>query len=172
MERFNESNCVRLGTISLFLGFCILFFLLAGSIQGMAAEQGGEKSQSKDLQKAQQKMRKYSQKLKDIQSSALENNPELQDRIEEFQKLQKEKVQEYVDENASRQEQFKAQMKLRNDKELKKKSESIRNDMLKAMEKEDPKTKDYLEELTNARKEVMQQQGNKGSSLKKKMKNK
>ncbi|HMB31035.1 MAG TPA: hypothetical protein VKN82_04340, partial [Desulfohalobiaceae bacterium] len=60
----------------------------------------------------------------------------------------------------------------RNDKELKKKSESIRNDMLKAMEKEDPKTKDYLEELTNARKKVMQQQGNKGSSLKKKMKNK
>ncbi len=172
MKIIKDSNCVRLGTISIFLGFCLFFFLLAGSIQVIAAEQGGQKGKSKELQEAQQKMRKYSQKLKNIQSDALENNPQLKNRIQEFQELQKEKVQEYVSENATRQEQLQARMKLRNDKELKEKGQKIRQDMLEAMEKEDPKTKNYLQELTAARKQVMQLQGNKGVRSQKQMKNK
>jgi hypothetical protein len=132
------------------LAVLLLFFLAAGQA---SAERNTEDSGSKQkLQEAKQQAEKYAQKLRDIQKKVMEKNPELEKRRNELQQMHKEKMNELVSENATRKERIQAIMRLRQDQELMEKRKSVQKDFLKAMQKEDSKTKEYLDKLGEARK--------------------
>lgn len=153
MTRLQQSSAlIRKYTILALIALCLIAF---GFSQASAQQEGaGDAQQNKELQEAKQKAQKYSEKLREIQKAAMEKNPELKKQREELKNLQKEKMNEIVSENATRMEKLKARMKLRQDKELQEKRKSLQEDFLEAMKKEDPKTQDYLDEFSNARKKI------------------
>jgi membrane-bound lytic murein transglycosylase len=130
-----------------------------------AQDKGQGKSQSKQMQDAKQRMKESRQKLKEVRQKVMKDNPELQQRRKSIQELQRQKMQEYAGENATRKEKFQAMMKVRRDKEVREKIRGFRDDLIKQMEDVDPKTKQYLQELKSAAKDMQklkkqqQQQG-------------
>lgn len=130
----------------------VLVLLFAAASQAPAEEEAKQSQSNQELNQAKQKADKYSQKLRKIQQTVMEKNPELKKQRDEVRELQKEKMNDLVSENATRKERIKAIMRLRQDKELMQKRKSLQKDFLKAMEEEDPKTKEYLEKLSEARK--------------------
>lgn len=144
------------------LGLIIIACFLIAAPQ-LAAQQNSESQQqnlqgqqSQEVAQAKQQAKEYAQKLKEIQESAIENNPELKKKRQEFQDLQEKKIKEKVSDDASREEKIKAQMELRQDEELTQMREDLEQDFLEAMEDEDPDTQEYMEKLTNARKKIQQ----------------
>jgi hypothetical protein len=130
-----------------------VFVLLLVTMAQAPADNATQQAQPEQkLNQAKEKANKYSQKLREIQKAAMEKNPELEKKREELRALQKKKMDELVSENATRKEKIKAIMRLRQDQELMQKRKSLQKDFLKAMEKEDPKTKEYLDKLSEARK--------------------
>ncbi|MEF8824209.1 MAG: hypothetical protein V5B78_11480 [Desulfohalobiaceae bacterium] len=120
--------------------------------QAVAEQKANQPQSDQKLQEAKQKAKNYSEKLRNIQKSVMEKNPELKERREELRQMQKNKMNDLVSENATRKEKVKAVMQLRQDQELMKKRKSLQKDFLKAMKKEDPKTQEYLDKLDEARK--------------------
>ncbi len=129
-----------------------LLLLVFAVGQAVAEQKSDQPQPDQKLQEAKQKAKKYSEKLRNIQQSVMEKNPELKERREELRQMQKNKMDDLVSENATRKEKVKAVMQLRQDQELMEKRKSVQKDFLKAMEKEDPKTQDYLDKLDEARK--------------------
>jgi len=127
--------------------------LLVFAVGQAVAEQKADRPQSdQKLQEAKQKAKKYSEKLRGIQETVMEKNPELKQKREELKQMQKNKMDDLVSENATRKEKVKAVMQLRQDQELMEKRKSVQKDFLKAMEEQDPKTQEYLDKLDEARK--------------------
>jgi len=151
-------SLIRTYSIAFFAVLFAVFFVFGqASAQQKDAEQKAQQSQqSQELQKAKQNAQKYSQKLQEIQKAAMENNPDLKKKRDELQKMQQNKMEEMVSDNATRMEKLKARMKLRQDKELQNKRKSLQEDFLEAMKKEDPKTEDYLDKFNQARKKIQQ----------------
>lgn len=145
---------VRLVTLAIFLAS---LFLVAGQTM---AEQKGPNMQQKEMQQAQKEAQKYSKKLENIQKKVLENNPKLKKQLDDLKKLQKQKLDKMVSENATRKEKMKAYIKLRQDKELQQKKKQYRKDILEAMKKEDPKTEEYIQKLQDARQKLRRQRKN------------
>ena len=129
-----------------------------------AQQQNKQGQQSRELTQVKQQAKEYAQKLKEIQKSAMENNPDLKKKRNEYQELQKKKMKNKVSENATRTEKMKAQMELRQDKELQQKRKDLQQDFLEAMKNENPNTQKYLDKLTEARRKIqkMNQQGYQG----------
>jgi hypothetical protein len=123
-----------------------------------AAQDKGSGGSGGEMQQARKEAEKYSQKLKNIQKDALKNNPGLKKQREELRNLHRQKLDEMVSENATRREKMKAYMKLRQDKELRQKKQQYRKDMKEAMQKEDPKTEEYIKKFRDARRKMRQQQ--------------
>ncbi len=147
---------LRFGAIFIVLAaFLMSSFLITGQISAeekttdkpqSAKEKTTDKSQN-EMQNAREKAQKYSNKLRDIQKQALENNPELKKQQNELRNLQKEKLEQMVPDNASKQDKVKAYRKLRQDKQLQERKKQFWQDMKGAMEKEDPKTEEYIKNL-------------------------
>ena len=76
---------------------------------------------------------------------------------QELKELQQKKIQEATPQNATRKEKIQAYRKLRQDPEMRSKTQKYKEDMLKAMEKEDPKTQEYMQKMREARKRKYQQ---------------
>jgi len=160
----NEKNTHK-KTIALkgsLLGLITIACFLIAAPQ-LAAQQNSESQQqnlqgqqSQEITQAKQQAKKYAQKLKKIQESAIENNPELKKKRQEYQDLQEKKIKEKVSDDASREEKIKAQMELRQDEELTQMREDLEQDFVEAMEDEDPDTQEYMDKLSNARKKIQQ----------------
>ena len=129
-----------------------LLLLLFAVGQAVAEQKADQPQPDQKLQEAKQKAKKYSEKLRSIQKTVMEKNPELRKKREELRQMQKDKMDDLVSENATRKEKIRAVMQLRQDQELMEKRKSLQKDFLKAMKQEDPKTKDYLDKLDEARK--------------------
>lgn len=157
-QRQRCGSIVRKNVIVALAALCMFVFAFSqASAQNKSADQAQQTQQaqqSQELQKAKQKAQKYSQKLRKIQKTAMENNPDLKKKRDELQNMQEKKMKEMVSDNATRMEKLKARMKLRQDKELQQKRQSLQKDFLDAMKKEDPKTQEYLDKFSNARKKI------------------
>lgn len=166
-------SLIRTYTIASFVAFFAIFFVFGQApAQQQEAEQKAQQSQqSQELQEAKQKKDKYGQKLQKIQNATLENNPEvkteLEKRLSKLRKLQKEKFNEIVSENATAREKMMAQRRVMQDEEIRKKQQAIRDYLIEAMKKEDPKAEEYFNKLKKAQKniqEIRRKQQRKGQS--------
>jgi hypothetical protein len=152
MPRSNASYSKVSAYLACLAGLILAACLIASP--AAAQNKGQGKGQSKQMQDAQQRMKESRQKLKEIRKKVMKDNPELQQRRKSIQELQRKKMQEYAGENATRKEKFQAMMKVRRDKEVREKIGSFRDELINQMEQEDPKTKQYLQELKSAAKEM------------------
>jgi hypothetical protein len=146
-----------------------LFTLLAMALMSVCLVAGGataqKKGQGKDrpqqMQDVRQKMKNNRSKLKKIQQKVIQDNPDLQKRGQELQKMQRRKMKEYAGKGANRKEKFQALMKVRQDKEVQEKMGEFREDLVEKMKQEDPKTETYIQEMQSAARKMrsLKQQG-------------
>lgn len=164
-------SLIRTYTIASFAVLFAIFFVFGQApAQQQDAEQKAQQSQqSQELQKAKQQKAKYGQKLKKLQNATLENNPEvkteLENRLSKLRELQKKKFNKIVSENATAREKMMAQRRVMQDEEIRKKQQAIRDYLIEAMKKEDPKAEEYFNKLKKAQKniqEIRRQQKQKG----------
>jgi Skp family chaperone for outer membrane proteins len=137
--------------------YAMLAFLLLAAGPS-AAQQSMSGKSGKAMMQAQKKAKKYSQKLNTIQRQALKNNPELEKQRQAFNAMVRKKMSQMVSEDASKQEKMNAYMKLRNDKELQQKKQAFQKNLSQAMQKENPKTQEYIRKFEQARQQMRQQQ--------------
>ena len=137
---------------------CFFFVLLAMVLMSVclvagvatAQKKGKGKDQAQQMQNVRQEMKNTRSKLKKIEQKVMQDNPDLQKRGQELQKMQRRKMMEYAGKDASRKEKFQALMKVRQDKEVQEKMGKFREDLVEKMKQEDPKTEQYIQEMQSA----------------------
>lgn len=133
-------------------GFLVSFLFVAGPAAAKDKGQGKAEGQGKaqQMQDVRQRMKDTRTKLNAIQQKVMQDNPDLQTRGQELQKMQRRKMMEYAGKDASRKEKFQALMKVRQDKEVQEKMGKFREDLVEKMKQEDPKTEQYIQEMQSA----------------------
>jgi hypothetical protein len=157
-----KKNNRKLNGSSLFTLLAMLLMsvcLVAGV--ATAQKKGQGKDQAQQMQDVRQKMKNNRSKLKKIQQKVIQDNPDLQKRGQELQKMQRRKMKDYAGKDATRKERFQALMKVRQDKEVQKKMGKFREDLVEKMKQEDPKTEQYIQEIQSAARKMrnLKQQG-------------
>jgi len=130
--------------------------LLGGLNAAVAQDKGADSAQKQELQQAQQQAEQATAKLREIQKVVVKNDSALEKEQQDLMALQQKKMEQYTSENATKREKIMALLKVRRDKELQQKRQAFNEKLVKAMKKEDPKTEDYIADLRNARKKIME----------------